>query len=192
VKELLSHSPAVIISGLGAAPKFQASLLHPVTMDQPTICGDSMGVLLTALRELTQENKLNTRPFLAIVSTTGISPTRDVPWLLVPLYRIALHTPHVDKKKMESALIEEGLKKDSALAGFATVRASLLTSGASKGLKAVRVGWERHASDPSLETTPGPAIGYFISRADVGKWIFESIIQTQGGEWNRRLVTVTH
>jgi hypothetical protein len=151
-----------------------------------------MGVLLTAMRELIQEGKLKTKPFVAVVSTTGMSPRRDVPWLFVPFYRVVLHYPHIDKKKMENALIEEGLKKDSALAGFASVRASLLTNGALLGPRSVKVGWERDTRDSNSEAGPGPAIGYTISRADVGNWLFENIVQTQGGDWNRRLVTVTY
>jgi len=192
VKSLLAYNPAFILSGLGAGAKFQWSLTAPATIDQPSLCGDSAHILLTALHELKQENKLTTKPFFAVISTTGISKTRDVPWIFMPLYHVLLKVPHIDKRKMEDAGIEEALKGDSVLAGFTTVRASLLTSGTLKGTAAVRCGWERHETDTEGEAGPGPAIGYFISRADVGNWIFENLVDGQAAEWNRRLVTVTH
>ena len=191
VKSLLVHNPAVIISGLGAAPKFQANLVHPFTLDQPNICSDSMAVLLAALRELIQEQKLVTKPFVAVISTTGIDKRRDVPYLFVPLYRWALHTPHMDKKKMENLAIQEAQKDDSVLSGFVTIRASLLNDNPAKGKDKVRVGWVNPNSNVEGPTTPGPAIGHFISRADVGNWIFEEIVKGQATEWNCRLVTIT-
>ena len=189
VKSLLEHNPSVIISGLGGAPKFQASLTHPITVDQPNICSDSMSVLLTALRELAQEQKLVTKPFVAVVSTTGIDSQRDVPYIFTHLYHVVLHTPHIDKRKMENSGIEEAQKPDSVLSGFTTVRASLLKSSPAKGRAKVRVGWVTPDHDAKA---PGPAIGYFVTRADVGNWIFEELVKGQATEWNCRLVTITN
>jgi len=191
VKSILAHNPAVIISGLGGSPKMRLALF-PFTIDQPTICSDSTNVMLTALHELEREQKLSVRPFYAVVSTTGISPRRDVPWLFVGLYYWALHVPHMDKKAMEDAGVEEAMKRDGVLSGFTTIRASLLTDGAKKGLDAVKVGWEKHPGDVNGEQGPGPAIGYTISRRDVGNWMFERLVKGSAMEWNRRMVTVTH
>jgi hypothetical protein len=44
----------------------------------------------------------------------------------------------------------------------------------------VRVGTERD-----------PAIGYTISRALVGEWIFEEIVKSGGGKWVGEKVTIT-
>lgn len=189
VKSFLSRNPSLIIWGLGPSPKLQFSFTAPVTTDQPSICADSSAVLLTALHELEQESKLTTKPFLATVSTTGISKRRDVPWLLMPLYHILLKIPHIDKRKMEDSSVAEVLKSDSVLSGYTTIRASLLTDGAAT--KNVRMGWERHESDVDAEAGPGPAIGYIISRANVGNWMFENLVENQSSEWNRRMVTIT-
>jgi hypothetical protein len=192
VKSLLEHNPTVIVSGLGGAPKLQAHPIYPITVDQPKICSDSVDVLLTALRELTQEQKLTTKPFLSIISTTGIDPTRDVPFILVPLYHWVLHVPHIDKRKAEDTGIAEALKADSVLSGFVTVRASLMTDGEARGTAKVRAGWVRHSADTEGPEGPGPAIGYTISRKDVSNWIFEELVTGESTQWNRRLVTITY
>lgn len=52
--------------------------------------------------------------------------------------------------------------------------------GEGAGLEKVRVGMEK-----------APAIGYTISRAQVGEWIFEEIVKGGGGKWVGEKVTIT-
>ena len=195
MKAVLAHDVAYIISGLGAAPKFQLSITRPVAMDQPTICGDAAHAILAALTELLAEGKITVKPVIVVISTTGLSKKQnDVPRLLGPLYYWLLVVPHIDKSEMERVIAERSVASDSPISGFAIVRASLLTDGEAKGAEMVRAGWERH---PSAETAtddkgPGPAIGYTISRADVGGWVFREILEREDKEWLGKCATITY
>jgi hypothetical protein len=104
VKTALSHNAAIIIDGLGGSAKFQMSLFQPFTIDQPSICADGMHMIIAALKDLQADGVLTTKPLIVTVSTTGISKTRDVPYLLVPLYHWVLAVPHIDKSEMEKAM----------------------------------------------------------------------------------------
>ncbi|KAI9830606.1 MAG: hypothetical protein M1826_004632 [Phylliscum demangeonii] len=207
-----------IVFGIGAAPKLQLSLLRPVTVDDTTVCQDAARTILTALRQLSPAQP----PVFIAISTTGLSPLRrDVPLPLVPLYQVLLAVPHHDKRAMELALLQDrgaaaaaatSTKTEtetettaaSVLAGFVVVRASLLTDGAMRGTQKVRVGWEMEG--PASAKTQLPAIGYTISRADVGNWIFETLLWPSpradigphgrvvrgSAEWLDRMVTLTY
>ena len=64
------------------------------------------------------------------------------------------------------------------------MRPSLLTSGATLGRNSLKVGTEKQ-----------PAVGYRVSRGDVGTWIFEELID--GGaqtrkRWMGQKVTITY
>ena len=63
------------------------------SMNDPTVCENAMKALLAAVRSLPFE----TRPFLVAISSTGISATRDVPYLLLHIYRGALKTPQIGR-----------------------------------------------------------------------------------------------
>jgi len=193
LKVILSRSPILIISGIGAAPKFQVNPLHPIAMDQPTICADAMSAVVDTLRSLKDEGKLRTRPLVVTISSTGLSKTRDVPIALLGLYHVVLANPHKDKKNMETALVKATLEPDSPILGYTIVRPTLLTGGAGKGTSSIRAGWEKHDQDHAArETGPGPAIGYSISRADVGSWIYENIINGPFMEFNGRCVSLAN
>jgi hypothetical protein len=114
-----------------------------------------------------------------------------VPLALRPLYHWVLALPHQDKRAMEAAAVEGALVGDAPLAGFVIVRPSLLMDGKAKGVGKVRVGWERHAKDDAREAGPGPAVGYTITRADVGRWIFEELVKGNIAEWDGRCVSLT-
>jgi hypothetical protein len=191
LKELLSNNPAVLVSGLGPAPKFQFSW-QIVTMDQPSLCTNMSNILTTALHELSQEGKLTTEPFIVTVSTTGLTKQRDVPWAFYALYKWLLHVPHVDKRAMEETLIAEALSESSTISGYSSVRASLLTDGEKRSSSDIQTGWVKHDKDVDFKAGPGPAIGYFISRATVGGFIFEKFIEGNAAEWNRKMITVTN
>lgn len=66
--------------------------------------------------------------------------------------------------------------------GVVIVRSSLLTDGPALGKATVRVGSERK-----------PAIGYTISREDVGQWVFENVIQDESRDrWAGEKVSLTY
>lgn len=199
VKETLApgNSPAsIIVSGLGSAPKL-VFRLKLVEMVDPKLVEEGVTVILQALRELRRDGTISAaqKPLLCTISTTGISETEDVPCLFRPGYHWGLAEAHKDKKIAErlvaSAAMETG--DDAPLSGFVIPRASLLNDGASKGMEHIRVGWEKHPAALAAveEEATGPAIGYFISRADVGLWIFEEVIKG-GNKWSGKCVTLTH
>lgn len=76
---------------------------------------------------------------------------------------------------MEKAIVEQ-------TENFVIVRPSALTNGkATKGIEKVRVGTEEK-----------PAVGYLISREEVGLWIFEELVKGVGGRFVGQKVTITH
>lgn len=166
-----------IISGIGGRPSFE-NPLQP-SLDNPTICQDAIRAILTATtRERLMADK---KPSLVVISTTGISQHgRDVPLLMLPLYHWALKVPHDDKAGMELMIREEMVKHvdKRGIQSCTVVRPSLLTNGEG-GLENVRVG---------LEETP--AVGYTISRSQVGRWIFENLLSRQS-EYVGKVVTIT-
>ena len=81
----------------------------------------------------------------------------------------------------------EKAKAEGVIRDFVIVKASLLTDGKKLGSSKVRVGWEGGEADKK-----GPAIGYTISREDVGGFIFEEIIDKSKAEYFGKKVTVTY
>lgn len=149
-----------------------------------TICAEAATSILSALAEIKPQQK----PLIAVIATTGISAgPRDVPLLLVPLYKVLLHNSHVDKHNMEQVVadsIAEGAsgRSEAWIRGFVSLRPSLLTNGPALGEPTVRVG-----------TVPNPAIGYSISREDVGKWIFDELVANEERDrWAGERVSLTY
>lgn len=176
-----------VISGLGGTPKLQASIVQPVTLDNPNICAHATKALITAIKELQKSNPGQAAPpLLTLISTTGISDGKnDVPVYNRPLYHYFLSAPHEDKRKMEK-LARDSMKDSPApFKGVVCLRPSLLlkdhTISSGKGWEAVRVGVEGD-----------PAIGFGIARADVGHWIFEEIVRKGGEKWVNEMVTLTY
>lgn len=115
-----------------------------------------------------------------------------MPLAFLPLYHWGLAVPHENKRRMEG-LLEEASKagKSVPIDGFVSVRASLLMDGAGKGTEAVRVGWE--VDEGGAMKGPGPAVGYTVARDDVGLWMFEELVKSDGrDDWRGRYVTLTH
>ncbi|KAJ5317814.1 hypothetical protein PENANT_c004G00159 [Penicillium antarcticum] len=214
-----NHAPTLvnsIISGLGGAPsvsfsretkcptsKFRVPALPHIELSNPNVTEQTTRTLLAALRIIASqfeslEAYRAVAPMVTVISTTGHLPgNKDVPLLFRPMYSIMLPIPHADKLQMERLLDEEaGLGEKGVLgAGVVVVRPSFLTGdhrvpvwegGAAEGetkgdgLGSVRVGTEQD-----------PAIGYTISRALVGKWIFEEIVRGGGKRWVGEKVTIT-
>lgn len=159
---------SLIVCGVGGRPFFDTPLT--LTIDNPRICQDTVGAILEAARTLdTVEGSY--KPTLIAISSTGISDTaRDVPWIMVPPSRWLLKVPHADKKVMERRIQEDMQKDDTAkgIQNYTIVRPSWFTAGEGTGLQGVRVGVD-----------DAPAVGYTISRNDVGRWIFENLIRRE-------------
>ncbi|KAJ5165302.1 uncharacterized protein N7500_007132 [Penicillium coprophilum] len=202
-----------IISGIGGTPtmsftketkwtntQIRMPALPHIELSNPHITGQTTQALLAALTQIASE-RFNSpeayravAPMVTVISTTGNVPgNKDVPFWFRPMYSILLPIPHADKLQMERLLDEDvELGNAGVLAGgVVVVRPSLLTGdhrvpvreegegGKVVGLEQVRAGTERD-----------PAIGYTISRALVGEWIFEEIVKG-GGKWVGEKVTIT-
>ncbi|KAA8651636.1 hypothetical protein EYZ11_004888 [Aspergillus tanneri] len=158
----------LIVCGIGGQIRFD-NPLRP-TLDNPHICQEAMRAILDATRTVGARTATpsDRKPHLVVVSTTGISRTRDIPLAMIPLYHWLLKVPHEDKKVMETLVRQETEKDDPdrAISDYTIVRPSLLTDGEQQGVEKLRVGDDSH-----------PAVGYVISRADVGGWMFASLVQ---------------
>ena len=92
-----------------------------------------------------------------------------------------LKHPHDDKRRMERAVVEHSSSANSRISGYTIVRPSLLTNGKALGESKIRVGSEEE-----------PAVGYTISRDDVGLWMFENLLQSNGGSFVGKKPTITY
>ncbi|KAF4446579.1 hypothetical protein F53441_9806 [Fusarium austroafricanum] len=161
-----------VLTTIGSKP-----IIHKMTVEDPNCCRVGMAVLLDALARVRQEGAIG-RPRITCFGTTGVSDFgRDYPLVLYPIYAIALHVPHQDKKIMETKLADSG-------EDFTIVRASLLVDGETES--PVRVGIE----DPktgreSLE------IGYTISREDAGKWLSDNLLVTRKPQYVNKIASIT-
>ncbi|KAL8810347.1 MAG: hypothetical protein Q9200_002648 [Gallowayella weberi] len=180
-----SDTLQLIISGIGRPPIFSPNPLNP-TFDDPTVCQDAISTILAALRTLPPSFS---KPVLAALSTTGISSrARDVPILMIPLYHWLLAVPHKDKLEMEALLQAEVAKptQERVIQDFVVVRPSLLTDGARLGTNKIRVGEE-------VGKTATPAVGYTISREDVGGWMFDRLLDGDGKKrYAGKMVSITY
>ena len=89
---------------------------------------------------------------------------------------------------MEAVLLAETAKPadERAIQDFIILRPSFLTDGKRLGTAKVRVGVE---SADAAE----PAVGYTISREDVGGWMFDEIVNGNGGEkFAGKMVSITY
>lgn len=178
-----------IVSGVGATPSLEKGKLFSVKFDNPNITEQSTTTLLAALREIYAERdqqQEDKKPLLAVVSTTGITEKdekRDVPCLFKSGYEYFLAVPHEDKKKMEALIAVEENK--SLFKAVVITKPALLTGDGSlseaKGLRKIRIGTEEK-----------PAVGYFISRADVGEFIWEEVCKKEEPRWFGKKVTLAN
>ncbi|KAJ3533722.1 hypothetical protein NM208_g7858 [Fusarium decemcellulare] len=161
----------VILSGVGAYPTFQWSIRRPLPLTDPTICEDAIGTIYTALSNLFATSVTSTstgqKPLLVVVSTSG---------------------PLADKKNMERVVMGD---RGKHVRDFVIMRPLFLTDGAARGDDHLRVGWEWGIDRGEGEVKePGPVIGYYISRKDVGEWTFNHVI-AQGG-WEGKCVYLSY
>lgn len=86
---------------------------------------------------------------------------------------------------MEALLLAEMANSadERAIENFVVVRPSLLTDGPRLGTGKVRAG----------EESKKPAVGYTISREDVGGWMFDEIVKGDRREqYVGEMVTITY
>jgi hypothetical protein len=169
----------IIVSGVGSYPVFKGNPFRP-TLADPTICEGTTSTVLSALRSLQSRPTIQPKkPLFIVISGTGISDYgRDIKVAMISLYHWLLPIPHADKKMMEKVLEMEvkGGDRESVIEGFIGVRPSLLTTKPPVGVDGIRVGVEK---DGKIDKG---AIGYSISREDVGGWIFEVLLENGGGQ----------
>lgn len=82
---------------------------------------------------------------------------------------------------MERVIVENAESEGSMIRGYVILRPSALTNGKAQGEEKVRVGTEE-----------SPSVGYWISREDVGLWMFENLLEGDGGRFVGQKVTVTY
>ncbi|KAK6535693.1 hypothetical protein TWF694_002143 [Orbilia ellipsospora] len=184
-----------IVYGLGYRPNGN----NPLTWKflTPTLCEDTTKLIVKTLEEL----KPAVPPFATWISTTGTDHSGDVPTLFVPFYHYSLGVPHADKAKMEQVLY--AAKEKGVIRDYLIVRPSLLTDGeATHG--SVKVGFEGSKKkelqgDLTLEkggcgwkSVEGLAVGYIVSRKDIGAFVFEEGIVNSGEKFKGKVVRVTY
>lgn len=54
--------------------------------------------------------------------------------------------------------------------------------------KVIRAGKE----DPVAKVVERKELGYTISREDVGRWVFEELLDHDGEKWKRRVASITY
>lgn len=189
VKRTLAASgslPDRILFTVGGSAKMQFSLWAPITLDDPHICEEGMKTLIAALRSCEDENvplgPQGSRPLLFTISTVSMSSRRDLAYLYYPLEYWLLNIPRSDKKALEKVIFSAALGPDSPFSGFAMVRPPLLGEGKALGPDKVKAGWvwpdeQREEKVAKGEKEAGPVIGWFVTKADVGRWIFDNLIQ---------------
>ena len=209
VKRTLTSSghntlPNVIVSGLGGNPVFKFQWLRPfqfATLDNPRICQTAAATLMSALKEIYDEQPAlraqhEKKPLLTFISTTGISRgPGDVPFWIRFLYHQILTIPHLDKRKAEDLYrgdIEGSTQQDKVFRTIVGIRPTLLTPLDNSpadyrdviGVEKIRAGIEKQ-----------PAIGYSIKRGDVGQWVWENVVKevVHGGKgkWEGEMVSLT-
>lgn len=143
-------------------------------------CEKGMKALLAVLATCRQ-NGATGNPRILAISSTGVSQLgRDIPIAVVPLYRTLIKKPHKDKRVMEELLYASNEQ-------WTILRPSLFLGEGEKN-KTIRVGIE----DP-VSGIESKAIGYTITKEDVGKWIFENILQANGEDrYLRKIASITY
>ncbi|RYP25942.1 hypothetical protein DL767_008215 [Monosporascus sp. MG133] len=181
-----AHLVDTIVFSLGGA-----FIWSRLTLDDPHVCERGIAAVLDAIATVRSSNPKYTgwRPTIAAVSTTGISRAgRDIPLLMVPLYHGILRIPHADKRALEDRLVaRRGSGGEDCDYDYVVVRPSLLSDGA-KPERDIRVGVE----DLRAEVLESRETGNFISREDVGRWIFEELVHGGGGKrYHGKAVSIT-
>lgn len=181
---LFAMKRACLNAQLGGLPKFTPNPLRP-TLDDPDVCKSSMSTVLATVKVIFSDPtyRQRSRPLLTAISTTGMSAKRDIPVAMIPLYHWMLGAAHADKKVMEEDI--EKAKGEGVLRDFVIVKPSLLVGEKKLGKEKIRIGLEG-------EGVFEPAIGYTISREDVGGFIFEEVVDKQDAQYFGKKVSITY
>lgn len=163
-----------IVSTIGAKPSLSMKMFD----DMGTVCQKGMSTLLEAINQLRKSGATG-NPHIIVCGTTGISRFgRDIPLAQVPLYKMLLAKPHVDKIAMEDKLTESGEE-------FTIVRCGWLLDGEKN--RPVRVGIE----DPK-KGIEVKEIGYAISREDAGKWFADQLIIKKDRKYVNKVASIVY
>ena len=162
----------IILSGVGG------TTFAEISTKGLDICQITIKNVLASLKELKAEVKVTKKPLLVSISSTGMTEgqeARDLPYAWYPIYHVMLAIPHTDKKEMEKILTEHMAQPemDRVISGYVLPRPAWLTNGPAlgSGPKGLRYGLEDK-----------PAVGYTVSRADVGQFLFEYLIEGKDRE----------
>lgn len=100
-------------------------------------------------------------------------------WVHQMLYHSLLSIPFQDKREMDAIFL--GKEGSSNFRSAIAVKPTILTEGQELGKEILRVGKRQK-----------PAVGYTVSKKDVGGWIYRAVILGDGKGWEEELVTVTY
>lgn len=156
--------------------------LKTFKVDDPDCCKKATRCILAALKTLREEKGVTGRPLYTALSTTGISRFgRDIPLGMIPMYRWMLAQPHADKEVMEEQLVGSGERVVMIRPSF------LLEESKAKPDKKIRVGVEDPVKGVEVKET-----GYTISRDDVGRWVYETLLQDPShSQYEGKAVSIT-
>jgi putative NADH-flavin reductase len=174
-----------VIFGVGGSPVFSPNPLTLfMTLNDNNICERAITQVLSVLQEM------GSKPLVSVISSTGLHGNKDLPILMRPLYT-ALAVPHMDKQAMERLVVKAA--QDGVVDNYVIVRPALLSNG-SETEGRVKAGYEGRIKNGSAKwgDISGEAVGYTISRKDVGKWIFEEVVEGRGGEWRGNGVSLAY
>ncbi|KAI9303785.1 hypothetical protein BJ944DRAFT_267828 [Cunninghamella echinulata] len=139
-------------------------------MTYPELCQRTIQVLIDAIQSIEDPSQRPKR--LVAVTTTGAVEHKEVPLLFKPLYHLALHAPHEDKKEMEARIVK------SCPIDWIIVRPSLLTNGELTG--------QYRSSDSTIT-------GYTISRQDIGHFLLHQCLDDENAkQWIKKYAVVTY
>lgn len=172
----------VVVSGVGAYPTFQWSLLQPFPLTDPTICETAIKTIFQAISQLEKG-----KPLLIAISTAQAPRRRGVPLSVYLPYLYLLSSPLADKRNMEKIILNDN---NDHVQDFVLMRPPFLTESPSQGAHVVKVGWEWCVEENAREKAPGPRIGWSMGRKDLGAWVYEHVI-VKGG-WEGKAVTLTY
>jgi putative NADH-flavin reductase len=179
------QNATTVIFGVGGSPVFSPNPLTMfVTLNDQNICERAITQVLSVLQET------GSKPLISVISSTGLHGNKDLPILMRPLYK-ALEVPHRDKEAMERLVVKAA--QDGVVDGHVIVRPALLSHGSETEGK-VKAGYEGRFKNGSAKwgDIAGEAVGYTISRKDVGRWIFEEVVEGRGGEWKGHGVSLAY
>ncbi|KAI5457602.1 hypothetical protein BGZ63DRAFT_62930 [Mariannaea sp. PMI_226] len=171
------HDPTRLVDIINFSIGGQFDPMH-LTIDDPDVCKNGIVALLQAIASVRANTGRQGQPLICAISTTGISKHgRDVPLGFAPLYHMGLKIPHADKRAMEDHLIVSGER-------YTIVRPSFLVED--KPGRKIRVGVEdpRHGFESK-------AVGYFISREAVGRWMYENLIEDATPRYVGKVACIT-